>query len=61
MTPEAAAAIEIADKHLPGESHERRMALALDIQEAIIRHAGNIALDAIRRGFEKSAPPGRNM
>lgn len=47
MEPEAAEAIRIADKHLAGASAERRKALALEIQQAIIRHAGQIAQDAI--------------
>lgn len=47
MLPEAAEAIRIADKHLAGESAERRKALAIDIQEAIVRHAGHIANELI--------------
>jgi ubiquinone biosynthesis protein UbiJ len=47
MLPEAAEAIRIADKHLAGESIERRKALALDIQETIVRLAGDIAAEAI--------------
>jgi hypothetical protein len=47
MTPEAAEAIRIADKHLAGKSIDRRKALALDIQDAIIRHAGVIASECI--------------
>lgn len=47
MEPETAEAIRIADKHLAGESIERRKALALDIQAAILRLAGVIAEDAI--------------
>lgn len=54
MNPEAAEAIRIADKHLPGASAERRKALALDIQEAIIRHAGDIARESICRAFAKA-------
>lgn len=46
--PEAAEAIRIADKHLAGYPPRRRLALALDIQEAIVRHAGVVARDAIR-------------
>ncbi len=53
MNPEAAEAIRIADKHLAGQSIERRKALALDIQEAIIRHAGSIATTEITRAFDK--------
>lgn len=47
MSPEAAEAIRIADKHLADYPAERRKALALDIQEAIIRCAGDIANEAI--------------
>jgi len=48
MNAEAAEAIRIADKHLAGKSVDRRKALALDIQEAIVRHAGIIAADVIK-------------
>lgn len=58
MSPETAEAIRIADKHLAGESAERRKALALEITEAIVRHAGSIATDAISRAFEKARKPG---
>jgi len=54
MDPEATEAIRIADKHLAGESADRRKALALDIQQAIIRHAGTIANDAISKAFDKA-------
>lgn len=54
MTPEAAEAIRIADKHLAGESIERRKALALDINVAIVRLAGSIAADAISKAFAKA-------
>lgn len=54
MNPEVAEAIRIADKHLAGESAERRKALALDIKDAILRHAGSIATDAISRAFDKA-------
>lgn len=54
MNPEVAEAIRIADKHLVGESIERRKALALDIQEAIVRHAGSIATAAISDAFAKA-------
>lgn len=54
MNPEAAEAIQIANKHLAGETAERRKALALDIQLAIIRHAGVIANDAIRAAFDEA-------
>lgn len=48
MNPEVAEAIRIADKHLAGESIERRKALAHEIVRAINQHAEAIALDAIR-------------
>ena len=48
MNPEVEEAVRIADKHLAGQSVERRKALALDIQQAIMRQAGVIAADAIR-------------
>lgn len=51
MLPEAAEAINIADEHLAGKSVERRKALAIDIQQAIIRHAGRIAECAISKAF----------
>lgn len=54
MKPEAAEAIEIADKHLAGESPERRSALAQDIVRAIGRHAEGMAIDAIRTATAKS-------
>lgn len=54
MNPEAAEAIRIADKHLAGASIERRKALALDIQEAIVKLAGEIAVDAISTAFAKA-------
>lgn len=47
MNAEAAEAIRIADKHLAGYPPRRRMALALDIQEAIVRNAGDIAAKLI--------------
>ena len=47
MNPEVAESIRIADKHLAGESVERRKALALEINDAIISHAGRIAADVI--------------
>jgi len=52
MNPEAAEAIRIAEKHLVGASVERRKALALDIQQTIIRLAGVIATDAITKAFD---------
>lgn len=53
MNPEAAEAISIADKHLAGESDERRLALAKDIVQAIVRHAGTIAEEEIRAACQK--------
>lgn len=47
MNAEAAEAVRIADKHLAGKSVECRKALALDIMEAISRHASIMAADAI--------------
>ena len=52
--PEVDEAILIADKHLAGQSIERRKALALDIQQAIMRIAGDVARDAIREAFKKA-------
>lgn len=49
--PEVTEAIRIANKHLDGESADRRRALAHDIAQAMIRHAGTIAADAISRAF----------
>jgi hypothetical protein len=54
MTPEAADAIRIADKHLLGMSPARREALAKDIMIAIIKHAGNIADDVLIKALAKS-------
>jgi hypothetical protein len=54
MLPEASEAIRIAEEHLAGHSIEKRKALALDIHEAIIRHAGRIANDAISNAFDKA-------
>lgn len=54
MTPEAREAIQIADRHLAGESQERRLALATDIAVAICRHAQNIANDALKKSFAKA-------
>lgn len=54
LNPEIAEAIRIADKHLHGASADRRHALALDISEAIIKHAGVVANDAIRKAFNKA-------
>lgn len=55
MDPHVADAIRIADTHLAGKPVEQRKALALDIQAAIIRHAGAIAMSAINEAFAKSA------
>lgn len=57
MNPEAADAIRIADKHLAGHSTHRREALAKDIMEAIVRHAGAIADDVLIQALAKSAKP----
>ena len=56
MLPEAEEAIKIADEHLAGKSVERRKALAIDIQQAIIRHAGRVAEDAIGKAFASATP-----
>lgn len=48
MSPEAAEAVRIADKHLAGEPIERRKALAHEILEAIVSHAETIAIAAIK-------------
>ena len=61
MNPEAADAIRIADKHLAGAPAEQRLALALDIQQAIVRHAGAIAMDAITSGFDKARDKAREQ
>lgn len=53
MDPEAVEAIRIADKHLAGQSAERRLALALDIQSSIVLFAGMVAKDAIKEAFAK--------
>jgi hypothetical protein len=49
LSPLAAEAIRIADKHLAGASPERREALAKDIVRAITRYAETVAIDAIER------------
>lgn len=51
MNPEVAEATRLADKHLAGEPIERRKALALDIQEAIVRCAALVAEDCIREAL----------
>ena len=48
MLPEAARAIEIADKHLPGTPPAKRAALAKDIVQAISDYAEQLATDAIK-------------
>ena len=48
MSPEVAEAIRIADKHLAGFSVECRQALAIEIVQAIVRHAELVAIDAIK-------------
>lgn len=58
MNPEAAEAIRIADKHLAGESVERRKSLALDIQEAIVNLAADIAENAISQAFKTARRSG---
>lgn len=54
LSPEISEAIRIADKHLPEASSLERKALAMDIAEAVVRHAGVIANDAIRKAFDKT-------
>ena len=56
MDPSAADAVRIADKHLYGASVERRKALALEIHQAIVRHAEAIAIDAIRKATASKKP-----
>ncbi len=51
---EAEEAIRIADKHLNGETAQRRQALALDIHQAIMRHAAIIAAEVISEGLAKA-------
>lgn len=51
MLPEAKAAIEIAEKHLAGQSVEKQRALALDIHEAIVRNAGQIVSETVDAGI----------
>lgn len=57
MSPESAEAIRIADKHLAGESVERRKALALEIVSALMRHAETIAMDAIKEAADRTSWP----
>lgn len=54
LSPESAEAIRIAEKHMAGASVEDRKALALDIAEAIVRHAGSIASETISGIFAKA-------
>ena len=53
MSSEIKDAIQIADKHLAGASPERRKALAIDINAAIIRHAETLVADAIRDAAQR--------
>lgn len=57
MNPEAADAIQIADKHLAGEPPAKRNALAQDILSAIMRHAERVAADAISKAFATQKAP----
>jgi hypothetical protein len=54
MSPEASEAIRIADKHLAGKPAKQRKALALDIQEAMIRYGGLIANEVLTEAFAKA-------
>jgi hypothetical protein len=58
MLPEAATAIRIADKHLAGQPANLRKELALDIQEAIVRHAGQIVAETVDAGIRLSQQRG---
>ena len=49
MLPEAARAIEIADRHLPGTPPAKREALAKEIVQAISDYAEYIATEAIKK------------
>ena len=51
MLPEAARAIEIADRHLPGTPAAQREALAKDIVQAINDYAKFIAMDTLKTVF----------
>lgn len=51
MLPEVADAIRIAEEHLKGAPPEKQKALALAIQEAIVRHAGDLATHSINEAF----------
>lgn len=55
--PEVTEGIRIADKHLAGESVERRHALAADIAEAMTRNGGAIAQRLINRMLEAVKGP----
>lgn len=48
MLPEAARAIEIADRHLPGTPPAQREALAKDIVQAVNDYAKRIAMDTLK-------------
>lgn len=52
--PEVTEAIRIADKHLAYAPVEQRKALAMEILEAIQRHAGSIAAAAISEGIKQA-------
>jgi phenylpyruvate tautomerase PptA (4-oxalocrotonate tautomerase family) len=54
LSPEASEAVRIAEKHLADASVEDRKALASDIAEAIVRHAGTIASETISGIFAKA-------
>lgn len=51
--PQVAECIRIADKHLAGESAERRCELAKEILTAIMAHAERVALETIKEVVEK--------
>lgn len=57
MSPESAAAVRIAEKHLAGASAERQKALALDIAEAIVRNAGSIVTDLLSETIANVSKP----
>lgn len=50
MTPEAAEAIRIADKHLAGFSPEKRAALAKDIIKAVCDHSLRLVEEMFGKG-----------
>lgn len=53
MTPAVRDAISIADKHLAHASPEQRKALALDILDAIGRHAEAIAKTSLEKAVAR--------